>query len=78
MSVTELYELENEKLLNFKDLFVEQYKLENQKGNVLFYEDARTTLDFEFNFGALYTVMYIFVVCYQVLHPPYLTSQHHH
>jgi len=48
------------KLLNYKDLFVEQYKLEDESGRVLFYEDARTALNFEFNFGGLYTVMYIF------------------
>ena len=47
-------------LLNYKDLFIEQYKLENQQGRVLFYEDARTELDFEFNFSGLYTVLYIF------------------
>ena len=47
-------------LLNYKDLFVEQYKLENQQGRVLFYEEARTELDFEFNFSGLYTVLYIF------------------
>jgi hypothetical protein len=46
--------------LNYKDLFVEQYKLENENGRVLFYEEATTELDFEFNFGGLYTVMYIF------------------
>jgi len=48
------------KLLNYKDLFVEQYKLKNESGRVLFYEDARTALNFEFNFGGLYTVMYVF------------------
>ena len=49
-----------EKLLNYKDLFVKQYKLKDENGRVLFYEDASTALDFEFNFGGLYTVMYIF------------------
>jgi len=48
------------KSLNFKDLYVEQYKLQNSDGGVLFYEDARTALNFEFNFGGLYTVLYIF------------------
>jgi len=46
--------------LNYKDLFVEQYKLENQEGRVLFYEEARTELNYEFNFSGLYTVLYIF------------------
>ncbi len=50
----------NYKVLNYKDLFTYQYKLENEKGRVLFYEETRTSLDFEFNFSALYTVMYIF------------------
>ncbi|WP_373035882.1 hypothetical protein [Sulfurimonas sp.] len=48
------------KFLNFKDLFVTIYKLEDENGRVLFYEDARTALNFEFNFNGLYTVMYIF------------------
>lgn len=48
------------KLLNYKDLFVKQYKLEGKEGRVLFYEQARTELNFEFKFGGLYTVMYIF------------------
>ena len=47
-------------LLNYKDLFVKQYKLKDENGRVLFYEDAKTALNFEFNFGGLYTVMYIF------------------
>ena len=46
--------------LNYKDLHVEQYKLEDKEGRVLFYEDAKTELNFEFNFGGLYTVMYVF------------------
>ncbi len=46
--------------LNYKDLFVDIYKLKNDKNRVLFYEKAQTTLEFEFNFGALYSVMYIF------------------
>jgi len=48
------------KYLNYKDLFIEQYKLENGEGRVLFYEQAETELNFEFNFGGLYTVMYVF------------------
>lgn len=48
------------KLLNYKDLFVKQYKLEDENSRVLFYEDARTELNYEFNFSGLYTVMYIF------------------
>ncbi len=47
-------------LLNYKDLFVNQYKLEDKSGRVLFYEAVSTDVDYEFNFGALYTVMYIF------------------
>ncbi|MEA1893566.1 MAG: hypothetical protein U9N33_12805 [Campylobacterota bacterium] len=46
--------------LNIKDLFVTRYKLQNIDGRVLFYEDARTALEYEFNFGGLYTVMYLF------------------
>lgn len=46
--------------LNFKDLYVKQYKLQTKDGDILFYEDARTDLNFEFNFGGLYTVLYIF------------------
>ncbi len=46
--------------LNFKDLFVTIYKLEDKNGRVLFYEDARTDLNFEFRYLGLYTVMYIF------------------
>ena len=34
--------------------------MENQEGRILFYEEARTELNYEFNFGGLYTVMYIF------------------
>jgi hypothetical protein len=48
------------KFLNFKDLFVKIYKLEDEKGRILFYEDARTEQNFEFNYSGLYTVMYIF------------------
>jgi hypothetical protein len=46
--------------LNFKDLLVTQYKLQTTRGDILFYEDAHTGLDFEFNFGGLYTVLYVF------------------
>jgi hypothetical protein len=46
--------------LNFKDLFVTIYKLEDENGRVLFYEDARTELNFEFRHRGLYTVMYVF------------------
>lgn len=46
--------------LNFKDLFVTIYKLEDENGRVLFYEDARTSLNFEFVERGLYSVMYIF------------------
>ena len=46
--------------LNFKDLQVDRYKLQNENGEVLFYEDAQTALNFEFNFGGLYTVLYVF------------------
>ncbi len=48
------------KLLNFKDLFVTMYKLKDEDGRVLFYEDVRTAQEFEFNYGGLYTVMHIF------------------
>ncbi len=48
------------KLLNFKDLFVSIYKLQGKNKRVLFYEDAATSLSFEFNFGGLYSIMYIF------------------
>ncbi|MFT7003497.1 MAG: hypothetical protein ACJAWW_000846 [Sulfurimonas sp.] len=46
--------------LNFKDLFVTIYKLEDKEGRVLFYEDARTEENFEFTYSGLYTVMYVF------------------
>ena len=48
------------KSLNFKDLFVDIYKMQDESGRVLFYENAHTAIDFEFNFGGLYSVMYIF------------------
>ncbi len=52
--------VDEHKFLNYKDLFVNQYKLEDTKGRVLFYEKVETALDFEFKSSALYTVMYIF------------------
>ncbi len=53
-------EVTDTKFLNFKDLFVTIYKLENEKNRVLFYEEANTALNFEFKYGGLYTVMYVF------------------
>ena len=47
-------------VLNYKDLLTYQYKLEDEKGRILFYEESRTSLEYEFNFSALYTVMSIF------------------
>ena len=52
--------IEKQKSLNYKDLFIEQYKLSDKSGRVLFYEDVRTALDYELNFGGLYTIMYVF------------------
>jgi len=46
--------------LNFKDLFVSIYKLEDENARVLFYEDAKTSLTFEFRYRGLYTLLYIF------------------
>lgn len=48
------------KSLNFKDLFVTIYKLQNKQGRILFYEEAQTDESFEFNYGGLYTLMYVF------------------
>ena len=48
------------KSLNYKDLFVKQLVLADEKGRVLFYEDAMTELDFEFNYNELRTVLFIF------------------
>lgn len=45
---------------NFKDLFVTIYKLQNEQGRVLFFEKAQTETNFEFKYGGLYTVMYVF------------------
>ncbi|MCK9491704.1 MAG: hypothetical protein M0Q24_06410 [Sulfurimonas sp.] len=50
----------NSELLNFKDLYVSRYKLQDENGRTIFYEIAKTNLNFEFNFGGVYTVMYIF------------------
>ncbi|MCD6173853.1 MAG: hypothetical protein J7J96_08745 [Sulfurimonas sp.] len=47
-------------LLNFKDLCVKQYKIQNSDGTVLFYEEAQTDMSYEFNFGGLSTLMYVF------------------
>ncbi len=52
--------IEKHNLLNYKDMFVKQYDLVNEEGRVLFYEEAKTNMDFEFNYGGLYTVMHIF------------------
>ena len=46
--------------LNFKDLFVKQYTIENHNKSLLFYEKLQTNMSFEFNFGGLSTVMYAF------------------
>ncbi len=46
--------------INFKDLYIKQYSIKDDEGNMLFYEDATTDIDFEFNYGGLSTVMYIF------------------
>lgn len=48
------------KSLNFKDLFVDQYILKDEHGRVLFYEDARTDMNYEFNFKDLHTLLLIF------------------
>ena len=52
--------VDEHEFLNYKDLFVNQYKIEDIKGRVLFYEKVETAVDFEFKSSALYTVMYIF------------------
>jgi len=52
--------VDERKFLNFKDLFVEQYRVLDSNGAVLFYENAYTSLTFEFNFGGLYTAMAVF------------------
>ena len=53
--------IEEDKFLNMKDLFITQYKLTSTKNSaVLFFEEAKTSLNFEFNFSALYTLMYVF------------------
>ena len=48
------------KSLNYKDLFVEQYTLKDEYNRVLFYEDAKTALEYEFNFNDLNTLLLIF------------------
>jgi len=53
-------EVVSSELLNFKDLYVNRYKLQDKNGRTLFYEIAKTDMNFEFNFGGLYTVMYVF------------------
>jgi len=50
----------DKKLLNFKDLFIEQYTTTSSDSNVLHYEKIYTDTSYEFNFGGLYTVMYAF------------------
>lgn len=50
----------NSELLNFKDLYISRYKLQDKNGRTLFYEVAKTDMKFEFNYGGLYTVMYVF------------------
>ena len=49
-----------DKMLNFKDLFVKQYRVENSDGTILFYENLQSDMAFEFNFAGLSTVMYAF------------------
>lgn len=53
-------EVISSEFLNFKDLYVSRYKLKDEDGRIIFYEVAKTDLSFEFNFGGLYTVMYVF------------------
>lgn len=53
-------EVVSSEFLNFKELFVSIYKLRDKNGTTLFYEDAKTTMNYEFNFGGLYSLMYIF------------------
>lgn len=48
------------KFLNYKDLFINQYMLKDKNGRVLFFEDLETSVDFEFNYKELYTLLYIF------------------
>jgi len=52
-------EVVSSELLNFKDLYVNRYKLQDQNGRIIFYEVAKTDMSFEFNLGGLYTVMYV-------------------
>ncbi|EQB40502.1 hypothetical protein M947_01505 [Sulfurimonas hongkongensis] len=53
-------EIVSSELLNFKDLYVSRYKLQDKNTRTLFYEVANTNMNFEFNYGGLYTVMYVF------------------
>ncbi len=48
------------KSLNYKDLFIDQYILKDDNGRVLFYEEARTEVNYEFNFNDLLTILLIF------------------
>ncbi len=48
------------KFLNFKDLFVTKYKLQDKDKRILFYEDARTEINFEFNYSDINTLLLIF------------------
>ena len=52
--------IEENELLNFKDLYVRQYTILSKNGNKLFAESAETDDLFEFNFSELSTVMYVF------------------
>ncbi len=58
--ITLTNKIKESRFLNFKDLFVTIYKLQNEQGRILFYEKAQTEQNFEFKYGGLYTVMYVF------------------
>jgi hypothetical protein len=45
--------------LNYKELFVQRY-ITNFKNEILFMEYAYTSLDYEFNFSMLNTLLYVF------------------
>jgi len=51
--------VQKQELLNFKDLFINQYKIDDENG-VLFYEKAYTDLMYEFKYMELSTVMFVF------------------
>ncbi|WP_455755693.1 hypothetical protein [Sulfurimonas sp.] len=53
-------DIKYKKLLNFKDLSIEQYTVSSDNGAVLHYENIYTDTNYEFNFGGLFTVMYAF------------------